>query len=182
MYNPGESHTCIKRCWTHRSENTFRGGYTSDWRPQTYFKTLDMWIQHRCVCISKDDNMFNSTGSQHGNKSLNTVWEREETYRQRTGGRRRDKQDVTHLRQVHSCSRLQRRQGTEGERNTGCERHMYPVIKTETSSRYSWPSRSGRSCVFVRRYCGAEASTVMVRTGKSFASEGRREAVSLQDG
>lgn len=38
------------------------------------------------------------------------------TYRQRTGGRRRDKQDVTHLRQVHSCSRLQRSQH-EGKRN-----------------------------------------------------------------
>lgn len=39
--------------------------------------------------------------------------EERKTYRQRTGGRRRDKQDVTHLRQVHSCSRLQRRHHTE---------------------------------------------------------------------
>lgn len=42
----------------------------------------------------------------------------EKTYRQRTGGRRRDKQEVTHLRQVHSCSRLQRSQveGRETQR------------------------------------------------------------------
>lgn len=43
--------------------------------------------------------------------------EERNTYRQRTGGRRRDKQDVTHLRQVHSCSRLQRRHHTEDTRD-----------------------------------------------------------------
>lgn len=36
----------------------------------------------------------------------------------------------------------------EGKRNTRCERHMYPVIKTqiETGFRFSWLSWSTRSC------------------------------------
>ena len=37
------------------------------------------------------------------------------TYRQRTGGKKTDKQVVTHLRQVHSCRRLQR----DGEKTQG---------------------------------------------------------------
>lgn len=63
------------------------------------------------------------------------------TYRQRTGGRRRDKQDVTHLRQVHSCSRLQRSQHGGGERNKKrCERLRFiqSVIRTRAPERLAW--------------------------------------------
>lgn len=70
----------------------------------------------------------------------------ERTYRQRTGGRRRDKQEVTHLKQVHSCSRLQRQQ----QRKRNSQRHTSLPVRQKQKVFTDEPVRTDMQSVHLK--------------------------------